>query len=206
MPLSQTDAIVARKRELRTRYRAIRASLSAEQRRTAEAVICEQLWSLPCFQEAKTILAYYPIGDEPNLLPVLEKAFAFGKQMAFPVCDPATSTMVFRVVRSLDELRVGAYAIPAPTDDCPVLCDCSGALCIVPALAFDLRGYRIGYGKGYYDRFLEKNAVMAVGATYHALVTDALAHEPTDRAVSILITERGILLPNEEYRASFPLV
>ncbi len=205
MPLSQTDA-VARKRELRRHYRAIRRSLSLEERSAAEAIICEQLCSLPCFGEAKTILAYYPIGDEPNLLPVLEEAFLLGKQVAFPVCDPATSTMVFRIVPSLSALRVGAHGIPEPCDDCPVLSDFSGALCIVPALAFDLCGYRIGYGKGYYDRFLEKVAVKTIGATYHALMTEALPHEPTDRAVSILMTERGILLPNEEYHASLPTV
>ena len=205
MPLSQTDA-VARKRELRKHYKAIRHALSAEERSAAEAVICKQLCALPCFTEAETLLAYYPIGDEPNLCPVIEEAFRRHKQVAFPVCDPETSTMVFRTVPSLSALRVGAHGIPEPSDDCPVLNNFSGALCIVPALAFDLCGYRIGYGKGYYDRFLEKVAIQTVGATYHALVTESLPHEPTDRAVSILMTERGILLPNEEYAASSPIV
>ena len=205
MPLSQTDA-VARKRELRKHYKTVRRALSAEERSAAEAVICEQLCSLSSFEQAKTILAYYPIGDEPNLLPVIEEAFLLRKQIAFPVCDPTTSTMVFRVVPSLSALHVGAHGIPEPTDDCPVLDDFSGALCIVPALAFDLCGYRIGYGKGYYDRFLERVEIKTVGATYHALITESLPHEPTDRAVSILMTERGILLPNEEYAASLPTV
>ncbi len=206
MPLSPIDPIVARKRELRAHYRALRGSIAPEVRRAADAVLCEQICSLPCFRSARTLLVYYPIGDEPNLLPAIQTAFDLGKQVAFPVCDPATSTMVFHAVPSLSVLRIGAHDIPEPTDDCPVLCDFSGALCVVPALAFDRRGYRIGYGKGYYDRFLEKGAIETVGATYHALVTDSLPHEPTDRAVSILMTERGILLPNEEYFASLPIV
>ena len=206
MSLSPIDPTVARKRELRAHYRTVRASLTPEARRAAEEKLYEQICALPSFLTASTILAYYPIGDEPNLLPVIEEAFRLGKQVAFPVCDPTTSTMIFRVVSSLSALCVGAHHIPEPTDNCPVLSDFSDALCLVPALVFDLCGYRLGYGKGYYDRFLEKAAIETVGATYHALITDVLPHEPTDRAVSILMSERGILLPNEEYSASLPIV
>jgi len=186
------------KRELRRHYRARRRSLSVADRAKWDRTLCEQILSLPCWDEAKILLAYHPLGDEPDLRPVVQWALEKQMTVAFPVCDPETSTMVFRAVRSLDELQIGSYGIFEPTEACPVLEDFDGALCLVPALCFDRQGFRIGYGKGYYDRFLSAHAVMTVGATYHALIAESLPCEPTDKAVSILITERGILLPNEK--------
>ncbi len=200
-PIDRAEAVRAEKKEVRRRYRALRQSLSLADRHAWDRMLCEQILVLPCYQNAQTLLAFYPIGDEPDLLPVVTHALSVGKTVAFPVCEPETATMTFRIVCSLDELAVGAYGIPEPTDACPALFDFDSALCLVPALSFDRRGYRIGYGKGYYDRFLSAHPADTVGAIYHALMADALPIEPTDRAVSILVTERGILLPNEKYRA-----
>ena len=198
-PIDRDESTRAAKRALRAHYRAVRSSVSPENKEIWDHVLCEAITSLPCFSSAKTLLAYYPIGDEPNLLDVVRQAFEKGITVAFPVCEPDTCTMDFRAVHSLDDLARGAYGICEPTEDCPVLSDFDGALCLVPALCFDTHGFRIGYGKGYYDRFLTSHPVETVGATYHVLLADTLPCEPTDRSVSILITERGILLPNEEY-------
>ncbi len=197
-PIDRIERARLEKRELRRHYRALRRDLPREDRAAWDRALCERILSLPCFTDANTILAFYPLADEPNLLPVVTAALDNGKRVAFPVCKPETSTMIFRTVCSLDELQSGSYGIFEPTEDCPALTDFDGALCFVPALCFDRRGNRCGYGKGYYDRFLSAHAVTTVGATYHALITDLLPCEPTDRSVSILITERGILLPNEK--------
>lgn len=201
MPLSPTDrgaAVLAQKREERRRLRALRRAFTAEQRAVWDRALCNGIVALPCFRKAKTVLAYYPIADEPNLLEAVRVAFETGLTVAFPVCEPVTATMVFRTVRSTDELISGAYGIPEPPDTCPELTDFSGALCLVPALSFDRRGFRIGYGKGYYDRFLAEHPVTTVGATYSALITDSLPSEPTDRAVTTVLTERGIFLSHEK--------
>ena len=197
-PIDRIERARLEKRELRREYRARRRALSPEDRAAWDHALCETTVSLPCFTEAKTLLAYYPLSDEPNLLNVVTRALHMGKTVAFPVCDVETSTMVFRVVSSLEELAEGAFGIHEPTEACPVLSDFDGALCLVPALCFDRRGFRIGYGKGYYDRFLSAHPVQTVGATYDALIADSLPTEPTDRSVSILITERGGLLVSEK--------
>ena len=209
MPSSPTDrdeAVRLEKKEVRRHFRALRHSLSPKDRHAWDRSLCEQILTLPCYRQAQTILAYYPIGDEPDLRPVLDHALAVGKTVAFPVCDPATCTMIFRAVRALDELAVGAYGIHEPIEACPSVSHFDDALCLVPALAFDRRGFRIGYGKGYYDRFLAAHPVDTLGATYSALIADALPCEPTDRAVSTLLTERGMCFFNEEYRTQAPKI
>ncbi len=200
-PIDHNEAIRLEKRTLRRHLRALRRDLNTDARRVWDRVLCEQILTLPCYEKAQILLAYYPIADEPDLRPVVAHALAVGKTVAFPVCDPETCTMCFRAVRSLDELSVGTYGICEPTETCPEILDFSGALCLVPALAFDRRGFRIGYGKGYYDRFLAMHPTDTIGATYSALVVDSLPCEPTDCAVSTLLTERGILLPDENNRA-----
>ena len=198
MPLLPIDERIAQKRLLRRQYRDLRRTLTEGDRRAWDALLCEHILSLKSFSTASALLAYYPLGDEPNLLPVVQKAWDRNIPVAFPVCEPETATMVFRVVRSPDELRSGSYGIQEPIEACPALTDFDGALCLVPALCFDRNGMRIGYGKGYYDRFLAAHTVTSVGATYSPLVTDSLPCEPTDKAVSILITERGILFTDEK--------
>lgn len=205
-PIDRNEAIRLEKKELRRHLRALRRSLSVEDRHAWDRALCERMITLPCYEKAKTILAYSPIADEPNLLPVVTHALAFGKTVAFPVCAPETCTMAFRAVHSLDELAVGAYGICEPTEICTTVTDFHDALCLVPALAFDRRGFRIGYGKGYYDRFLATHTVDTLGATYSALIVDSLPCEPTDRAVSTLLTERGICFSNEEYLTQAPKI
>ena len=91
----------------------------------------------------------------------------------------------------------GAYGIPEPSDKMEVVTDFSECICIVPGLVFDLSGHRLGYGKGYYDRFLKDFTGYSVGLVYSEFILDKLPCEPTDRAVDLMITERGIILPNE---------
>lgn len=149
------------------------------------------------FLSADTVLGFYPIGEEPNILPILQKAFTLGKRLAFPRCHPASCTMTFHWVSSLEELSEGAYGIREPAANAPVVTDFANAFCLVPALGFDRHGYRIGYGKGYYDRFLTDFDGVCAGIGYSPLLCDALPYESTDKTVSMIITERGILLPDE---------
>ena len=200
-PIDRNEAIRLEKKELRRHLRALRRELDPKTRLAWNRLLCEQILTLPCYQKAQILLAYDPIADEPDLRPVVEHALSVGKTVAFPVCDPETCTMCFRAVRSLDELSVGTYGICEPSETCPEILDFSDALCLVPALAFDRSGFRIGYGKGYYDRFLAAHPTDTLGATYSVLIVDSLPCEPTDRAVSTLLTERGILLPDENNRA-----
>ncbi len=175
------------KKELRQTYRAIRDSISKENRALWSAEICQKITELDAYQNAKTLLLYASTGSEVDLSPLFEKAQKDGIACAFPRCI-SDGIMEFYYVNSLSELQKGAYGIYEPTADHPVT-DFRGAVAIVPALAYDKDGYRLGYGGGYYDRFLAKYPVFAVGVAYSACTADRLPRGEFDKAVSAVMTE-----------------
>lgn len=201
MPFLPTEyrelSLAEAKQICRRRYREQRRSIDSDTRILLDRSLCENTIALPSFREADTVLAFYPVSGEPNILPILERAAQMGKKLAFPVCDPRNATMTFRLA-SIAELSPSTYGIPEPPQNAPVVTDFSNCFCIVPGIVFDQNGFRIGYGKGYYDRFLEHFRGVTAGLVYHELLVDSLPHEPTDINVSIIITERGVLFPNEK--------
>ena len=192
MPLSQTDTALLKRSE-RSRFMALRNELDKDFRIQADPKLIRAFLSLLEYKNASTLLMYYPVKGEVNILEIANIALSTGKKVAFPVCRKETFDMDFLSVDSLFDLKKGSYGIPAPDESCDIVTDFSSAICIVPALAFDRRGFRIGYGKGYYDRFLEKHPVYSAGLVYSPLLTDTLPTEATDKKVDVIITEKEVL-------------
>ena len=192
-------SVAEQKKDLRQRYRALRASFSEAERKEWNEALAEQLYALPVYRSAETLLLYVPVKGEPDLLPIARRALADGKRIAFPISDEASCTLRFGCVRSLDELIPGAYGIPEPPIDAPILTkdDFKKSLCLVPGLIFDTKGFRLGYGKGYYDRFLSDFDGVCAGLVYHSLLLQALPIEKTDRAVHLIITEKEVRVIHE---------
>ena len=179
------------KKELRAHYRERRNSLSPESRMRLNEAICSHLAALPCFSEAELVLFYYPIRNEPNLLSLAKLAKSLGKRIAFPISIEESCTLLFREVDSVEAMAEGTYGIPEPSEQNPIVTDFSHALCIVPALSFDPFGYRLGYGKGYYDRFLADFDGVSVGVVYSRCMDERLPRGAHDRAVRLIVTEEG---------------
>ena len=182
---------------MRAYYRKARASLLSEAREKLDLNICANLSKLPIIKSADTVLVFYPVKNEPDIRPFIKNLYEMGKHVAFPVSN-SDCTLTFKYVESLDDMVNGAYNIPEPSADAKIAKDLSNCVCIVPALVFDRYGYRIGYGKGYYDRFLKNFKGRSIGIAYGDFVVDALPYEPTDMTVDMIITERGIILPDEK--------
>lgn len=181
------------KTEARRYLRQKRAEIAEADKTSLDTRICDCL----CREiKADTVLVFCPVGTEPNILPFAERLLERGARIAFPISRTDTLELDFRYVSTLADLSVGAYGIREPKERCEKVTDLSGAVCIVPALGFDARGMRIGYGKGYYDRFLAKAGVCAVGVTYSELILQRLTTDKNDIAVDTIITERGVILPN----------
>ena len=153
--------------------------------------------SLPEFGACRRLLCYAPTRGEIDLLPLAEQALALGKEVAFPISHPEDCTLTFHTVKNLDELTAGVYGILEPPADAPQLKNSTDALCLVPALSFDREGYRLGYGKGYYDRFLATFRGSCVGLVYSVCLWDRLPRNDTDRAVQRIFTEKGEIVPHE---------
>ncbi|MBQ8850359.1 MAG: 5-formyltetrahydrofolate cyclo-ligase [Clostridia bacterium] len=174
-----------------------RKSISNESRFLLDTALFSNAAALPQFKEANTLLCYYPIKGEPNILPLVRHAQALGKAIAFPISHIKERRLSFHVLSDLSELVIGAYGIPEPPCELPVVTSFANSLCLVPALAFDKSGYRLGYGGGYYDRFLPDFNGVSLGLAYSAFFVDRLPVEDHDSTVDIIITENGGFFPYE---------
>lgn len=179
---------------LRAELKALRYAIDPKRKAELDSALCDQIISLASFRFADTVLIYYPVKGEIDITPIAIEALERGKRVAYPVCDPECCTMTFKYIASLDQLQRGSYSIPEPPADAPSFEGEESALCIVPALAFDKDGFRLGYGKGYYDRFLKTFRGNSLGAVYSDFLKDSLPRGYYDRAVDIIVSERGSII------------
>ena len=177
------------KSSARAYFSSLRSSLTESQRLEKSEKICKKILDMKEFSECDTLLLYYPIKSEPSSLALLDKAFSKGISVAFPISIKSNYTLDFREIKSLDELSVGAYGICEPKTDAPLAKITDKSLCIVPALSFDKSLHRLGYGKGFYDRFLKNFKGTAIGITYSELVCEKLPSDDNDIPVNYIITD-----------------
>ena len=173
------------KKELRGIIREKKRAMTEEQIITASAALAEKLYQAECYKNAKTIYGYLPYNQEVRTVPILEQALLDGKQVAVPKCYG--DEMRFILMTDLSEVAPGYAGIPEPIADAPVANDTT-ALVLMPGLAFDPQGHRIGYGGGFYDRFLEEETEHpTVALCYDFQVFPALETEEHDIPVDLVI-------------------
>jgi 5-formyltetrahydrofolate cyclo-ligase len=181
------------KNELRQKYRALRDSFGEEFIQNVSAKACDNLINTKEFQNAGTVLLYYPTKNEISPLPIFELCLKMGKAVAFPVCQTKDSTLIFKTVNTKNSLKRGNFGIFEPDESCKVATIDKDTLCIVPALAFSKDGQRIGYGKGYYDRFLADFDGISVGFSYSMFVCEHLPHGRHDVPLDMIVSESEVL-------------
>ena len=184
------------KRALRAHYKEKRRLISSDAKAVLDAALCRAITELDAFRRADVILAFYPSFLEPDIIPVINEALKRKKRVAFPMCNVSDHTMRFKYVSDLSELKVGHYSIPEPPECNEEYSGEEFAISIVPALAFDKNGFRLGYGAGYYDRFLSDFNGISVGAAYSKFITEDLPHDRFDIKTDIIISERGTIFIN----------
>ena len=185
------------KRTIREKYKQIRASISPDERKIKTAAITSRLYSLRQYQNCTTLLAYVSIGTEVSTKEIIQTALADGKRVAVPLSLPETKEMKFYYISSLDDLTPGTYGVPEPDPQALELAEnFSSCLCIVPALVYDPKGYRMGYGKGYYDRFLSKFNGYKLGIAFdECTCASFLPRGKFDTAVDLIITDKRTIKP-----------
>lgn len=185
------------KKNIRERIKSERAAIPETERRDSDKAICERFLSLASYRYANTLLLYAPIDGEIDVMPIARAALADGKKVAFPRCDSKDRTMVFRYISSEDDLAPSHFGIREPDDSANAYDPSSGELtvCVIPALAFDREGYRVGYGGGYYDRFLNGFNGSKVGLIYRKFLIDKAPRGRFDTAVDAMVTEKGVITP-----------
>ena len=177
----------------KTRLRSLiiknKINIPPDVKNNCDRLISEKLINLDEFIKSDCILTYVSTKIEVDTYGIIEYALSVGKTVAVPRCEHDTNKMRFYRIKSLDNLVKGYFNIPEPDRFCSEQIDYNNALCIVPGLAFNKDGYRIGYGRGYFDRFLAENNVKSVGLCYKAFVIDDLPVEGFDIPVDILLTD-----------------
>lgn len=181
---------------MRNSYMEKRAAIPAEERAKKNEAVCKSVLSSATYRFADTLLLYYPREDEVDVLPIARAALEAGKRVAFPRCHPEDKSMEFHFVSSLDGFHKGEYDIMEPNESNGIY-DKSNSprdncICIVPAVVYDKKGYRIGYGGGYYDRYLSGFRGTVVGIAYRDFIIPNVPHGRFDLAVDVLISEGGI--------------
>ena len=137
--------------ELRCQIRTKKRAMTQEQICRASERLGELFAAHPLYRQAKTIYGYLPYNQEVRTTPMLRRALAEGKQVAVP--KVYGEEMRFILLEDLDQVEKGYCGIPEPLADGPVASD-PHALVLMPGLAFDPQGHRLGYGGGFYDKFL----------------------------------------------------
>ena len=152
--------------------------------------ICAHLATLELYKNAQTVMAYSSFGSEVGTGAIVRRAFLDAKTVLLPVTDLATETMHASVLTSQDALVCGGYGIYEPADTTPY----SGKidLVLLPGLVFNRNGARIGYGKGYYDKFLSlQTTAYKVGLAYQCQICGLAFGEPHDIRLDRIVTEKG---------------
>ena len=185
------------KHTLRREMLARRRALAPADREAADRIIQRALITSPAFEASRVVALYAPIHNEVATEEIFRAALSLGKEVLFPAVHG--DSLVFRRVTARHELHAGAYGIPEPTSDCPVRDPRAADLLVIPAVAFDLSGQRLGYGKGYYDRTLHllEGSGRLMGIIYDFQLVEAIAGEPHDVRVDVIITEKRVHSPRE---------
>jgi len=176
------------RRESRRRRNAI------PERDARSAAICERVATLSAYRTARVLHAYLPIRSEVDTRPLLLTALARGTGVVVPVVRPDVNELTHSWVASLaaEDLEVGTFGTLQPRLLQPTEVGVWD-LVIVPLLAFDRAGYRLGYGKGFYDRLLTSAPATTVGLAFAAQEAPRIPHEPHDMPLDLIVTEDEVI-------------
>lgn len=185
-------AVAARKAALRRAMGRRARELSPDCRARASAAICRRLLALPELEAAPVVFGFCPAPPEPDLTPVLRELLCRGRTLALPRCV-SPGVMEARRVRDLSALVPGAYGLMEPPAEAPLIPRGTISFALVPCVAADRRGGRLGHGGGYYDRFLAAPGDPAATLVcFSALLAEEIPMGETDVPVPLVVTEEGV--------------
>lgn len=172
-----------KKEFLRKKYKEKRDNI--KNKVTKDNLIYQKVINNKDILSSKTLLIYISINSEVDTIKIINY-FLNTKNIAVPkIID---NNMYFCYVTNLNDLTPGKYNIPEPTNE-NIVTDFDNAICIVPGICYDKENYRIGYGKGYYDRFLSKNKIKTIGLCYKECMIEKIDNDKYDYKIDEVITD-----------------
>jgi len=192
---------VSGKKSIRDQMRTKRHALSEAVVRAESDRICTRVLALPQLHEVSSVLLYLPIQGEVDTWPLCRHFWTNGLEVQLPKCRTnEPGLMDIFIVTDNSQLGPGAYGITEPLPDKARPCPAPRPeILFIPAVAFDSQGYRLGFGGGYYDRFLSSSGCLGltIGLAYDFQILPSLPVEPWDCPVDIIITPTRTIIPKE---------
>lgn len=181
------------KKEIRAEVKKYRREATQEQIHTNSDAICEKFVNLPEFKEAGVVFAYMDCKNEVETKKVIEQCWKDGKVVAVP--KVFGKNMKYYVITSYDDLEEGYYGIPEPKYENLQEIVSEDGLMILPGIAFDTDRHRVGYGGGFYDRYLEEHPNMKkIAFAFEFQMFEKVPFEEFDRQPEKIITEKRIII------------
>jgi len=174
---------------LRSQVRAILDKMSVSERADGSLQVCYRLEQQAIWRDAKSILFYAPLPEEPDIWKLLEDAIAAGKQVLLPRFVPEHNHYVACHIRdAIQDVKPGKFGVREPLAACEKILLNQLDLILVPGLAFDLDGRRLGRGKGFYDRLLGAIHGPTCGVAFDQQIVSPIPVEPHDMRLSFILT------------------
>lgn len=191
--------IAGLKATLRQQMRTRLALRSGEERIASSLEICRRAAALPSFRDARAVAVFASLPTEPDIRPLVEEAWAGKKRVAFPLMSRAgdAARLEWLAVASWEELVLaGPFGVREPDPEvCPRLDPLALDCILVPGLAFDLRGHRLGRGGGYYDAALAQLDIGTprIGLMFACQQAEEVPRDAHDQILELIVTENGVV-------------
>ncbi len=185
------------KKELRRKYLDIRETKDIKELKESSEKIIKKLEGLDCLKTAKTVMVYVSFKGEVKTHGFIKDLLRKNVRVCVPLCNSTDCTMTAREIKDFSDLKEGSYGILEPCENSEIVAPYEIDFIVVPGCAFSRSGHRIGYGKGYYDRFLENIKAKTCGLCYDFSLVGELPYEKTDIPLDFIITENEIIKPEK---------
>ncbi len=181
------------KKALRTKTKKFRRNLALDYKKRLDDSITEIFLSSQIYKECSSVFCYVSTPIEVDTKSIIEKALADGKTVAVPRCIAGTRFMEFIPIKSFEDLEKGSFGVLEPKTELTQRArEDEKTICLIPALMYDSKGYRLGYGGGYYDRFLSRFTGKTIGLIYSQNISKKIFHGRYDVPVSYIVSQSSM--------------
>jgi 5-formyltetrahydrofolate cyclo-ligase len=179
------------KEEIRTKALERRKAMLPREHQVKSEMIRQRLFALPQYQTAQTILYYISYDNEVATHDIIKRSLLDGKRVVVPITNTQEKTLSLSYLRRWDDLVTGAYSILEPREEYRMTAELENLdLCIIPGVAFDEAGHRIGHGMGFYDRLLRyPHQVLKIGLAFELQIVPSIPAEEHDVSLDMILTE-----------------
>lgn len=182
------------KQELRKLYRNKRRLMHKSTKMIMDDNIYLNLLSLEAYISSEKVFIYLSKRQEVDTWKILNYSINHQKKIFVPKCNDREGGMSFYLIKSVRDLELGLYGIYEPiVSRSKISNEFCNSICIVPGLCFDVHGYRVGYGRGFYDRFLKQFTGIKVGLCYSSCIEKQIDHEEFDQRMDVIVTDKNAI-------------